>query len=154
MRNTATLINNIFISQTWLENFECGVLVDDMSDHLPSIVSIKGLKINKKEPIQITSRDTRSRNMKALKDSLSQIDWSELIEDNAPNNSMTNLHNKLVTEVEHFTPIRTYNVNPRKARCELWLTSGIHINLRKCKKLYREFLHNKSDQPTELRYRA
>ena len=47
-RNTATLIDNIFISQTWLENFECGILVDDMSDHLPSIVSIKGLKTNKK----------------------------------------------------------------------------------------------------------
>ena len=51
MRNTATLIDNIFISQTWLENFECGILVDDMSDHLPSIVSIKGLKTNKKELI-------------------------------------------------------------------------------------------------------
>ena len=50
-RSTATLIDNIFISQTWLENFECGILVDDMSDHLPSIVSIKGLKTNKKEPI-------------------------------------------------------------------------------------------------------
>ena len=47
-RDTATLIDNIFISQTWLENFECGVLVDDMSDHLPSIVSIKGLKTKTK----------------------------------------------------------------------------------------------------------
>ena len=90
--------------------------MDDMSDHLPSIVSIKGLKANKEEPIQITSRDTRPKNVKALKDSLSQIDWSELIEDNAPNKSMTNLHNKVVTEVEHFTPVRTYNVNPRKAK--------------------------------------
>ena len=36
-RSTATLIDNIFISQTWLENFECGILVDDMSDHLPAL---------------------------------------------------------------------------------------------------------------------
>ena len=106
-RNTATVIDNIFISQTWLENFECGILVDDMSDHLPSIVSIKGLKTNKKETIQITSRDTRTKNVRALKDSLNQIDWSEIIEDNAPNKSMTNLRNKLVTEVEHFTPVST-----------------------------------------------
>ena len=89
MRNTTTLIDNIFVSQTWLENFECGVLVDDMSDHLPSIVSIKGLKTNKKELIRITSRDTK--NVRALKDSLNKIDWSEIIEDNAPNKSMTNL---------------------------------------------------------------
>ena len=52
--------------------------------------------------------------MKALEDSLSQIDWSELIEDNAPNKSMTNLHDKLLSEVEHFTPVRTYNLNPKK----------------------------------------
>ena len=60
-RNTATLIDNIFISQTWLQNFDCEILVDDMSDHLPSIVSIKGLKTNKKESIRITSRDTRTK---------------------------------------------------------------------------------------------
>ena len=129
-RNIATLIDNIFISQTWLENFECGILVDDMSDHLPSIVSIKGLKTNKKEPIRITSRDTRTKNIRALKDSLNQIDWSEVIEDNAPNKSMTNLHKKLVTEVKHCTPVRTYNVNPRKAWREPWLMSGIHISVR------------------------
>ena len=153
-RNTATLIDNIFISQTWLENFECGILVDDMSDHLPSIVSIKGLKTNKKEHIRITSRDTRTKNVRVLKDSLNQIDWSEIIEGNAPNKSMTNLHNKLVTEVEHFTPVRTYNENPRKAQREPWLMSGIHISVRKCKRLYCELLHNKSDQATELKYRA
>ena len=132
-RSTATLIDNIFISQTWLKNFECGILVDDMSDHLPSIVSIKGLKTNNKEPIRITPRDTRSKNIRALKDSLNQIDWSDIIEDNSPNKSMTNLHNKLVTEVEHFTPVRTYNVNPKKAWREPWLMSGIHISVCKCK---------------------
>ena len=153
-RSTATLIDNIFISQTWLENFECGILVDDMSDHLPSIVSIKGLKTSKKEPIRITSRDTRTKNVRALKDSLNQIDWSDIIEDNSPNKSMTNLHNKLVAEVEHFTPVRTYNVNPKKARCEPWLTSGIHISMHKCKRLYCEFLHNKSDQAVESKYSA
>ena len=83
-----------------------------MSDHLPSIVSIKGLKTNKKEPIRITSRDTRTKNVRALKDSLNQIDWSDIIEDNCPNKCMTNLHNKIVSEVEHFTPVRIYNVNP------------------------------------------
>ena len=153
-RSTATLIDNIFISQTWLENFECGILVDDMSDHLPSIVSIKGLKTNKKEPIRITSRDTRTKNVRVLKDSLNQIDWSDIIEDNCPNKSMTNLHNKLVAEVEHFTPVRTYNVNPKRAHCEPWLTSGIHISVHKCKRLYCEFLHNKSNEATEMKYRA
>ena len=125
-----------------------------MSDHLPSIMSMKGLMTTRKEPIQIISRDTRPKNVKALSNSLHQTNWSEVLEENEPNKSMTKLHNKLVTEVEHFTSVKTYNINPKKARREPWLTSGIHISVHKCKRLYRDFLHNKSDQPTELRYKA
>ena len=57
-KSTATLIDNIFISQSWLEKYNSGILVNDMSDHLPSIVSIKNLKLSKWVPVQITSRDT------------------------------------------------------------------------------------------------
>ena len=66
-KNTATLIDNIFISQHWLSNYDSGVLIDDISDHLPSITMVKSLKVSKKEPITITSRDTRQRNVTALK---------------------------------------------------------------------------------------
>ena len=122
-----------------------------MSDHLPSIVSIRNLKVAKKEPIRITTRDTHRKNIDSLKNSLSLINWSEIIEKNEPNKSMTNIHNKLVEEEEKFTPIKTYSVNPTKARKEAWFTAGIHISLRKCKKIYIDFLHN---QCIELRYRA
>ena len=154
MKSTATLIDNIFISQSWLCNFDCGILVNDMSDHLPSIVSLKNLKLSKKMPIQIMTRDTRTRNMKALKNCLSQINWSEFIKDNAPNESMSYLHDKVIEEVEHFTHIRMYNVNPKKARCELWLKAGIYISIRKCKKLYIATLHNKSDDASQSMYRT
>ena len=67
---------------------------------------------------------------------------------------MTNLHNKLVAKIEHFTPVRTYNVNPKRAHRDPWLMSGIHISVCKCKRLYCEFLHNKSNEATEMKYRA
>ena len=47
-KSTATLIDNIFISQHWLSNYVSGVLVDDISDHLPSITMVKNLKVSKK----------------------------------------------------------------------------------------------------------
>ena len=43
-KSTATLIDNIFISQHWLSNYVSGVLVDDISDHLPSITMVKKLE--------------------------------------------------------------------------------------------------------------
>ena len=115
-KNTATLIDNVFISQSWLENFDSGILINDTSDHLPSIVSIKNLKLCKHVPVQITTRDTRTRNMNALKDSLRQINWCEVVEDSTPSKSMSSLHERLTHEIDHFTPLKTYCINPRKAR--------------------------------------
>lgn len=57
-RSTATLIDNIFISHLWLGNYNSGVLIDDISDHLPSIVSLKDLTVSKKEPVKFTTTDT------------------------------------------------------------------------------------------------
>ena len=54
-----------------------GVLVDDISDHLPSITTVKNLKVSKREPITITSRDTRQKNVTALKASLAAINWQK-----------------------------------------------------------------------------
>ena len=42
-----------------VENYSCNIMLDDISDHLPSILSLKGLKSAKTEPIEITSWDTR-----------------------------------------------------------------------------------------------
>ena len=114
-KSTATLIDNIFISQHWLSNYESGVLVDDISDHLPSITTVKNLKVSKREPITITSRDTRQKNVTALKASLAAINWQNLITANSPNTNMTLLHAKLAEEIDHFTPVKTHTVNPEKS---------------------------------------
>ena len=53
--SSATLIDNIFVSQTLCGYYSSSILVDDISDHLPSICIIKSLKSVKKKPIQIKS---------------------------------------------------------------------------------------------------
>ena len=151
-KSTATLIDNIFISQHWLSNYVSGVLVDDISDHLPSITMVKNLKVSKRELITITSRDTWQKNVTALKASLAAINWQNLITPNAPNTNMTLLHDKLAEEIDHFTPVKTHTVNPKKARREPWLTTGIYISIRKSKKLYLETLHSDASEVTRTRY--
>ena len=63
-----------------------------MSDHLPSIVSLKNLKLSKKEPVKVTSRDTLPKNLKALQNSLSSVWWTELFEENSPDTNMSKFH--------------------------------------------------------------
>ena len=66
-KSSATLIDNILVSQSLCGNYDSGILIDDISDHMPSICVIKSIKGVGKDPIQITSRDTRPRNLNALK---------------------------------------------------------------------------------------
>ena len=151
-KNTATLIDNIFISQHWLTNYDSGVLIDDISDHLPSITTVKNLKVSKKEPITITSRDTRQKNVTALKTRLAGINWKNLLTPNSPNTNMSLLHDRLAKEIDHFTPVKTRTVNPKMARREPWLTAGIYISIRKSKKLYSKTLHTDSNEDARTKY--
>ena len=34
-----------------VEKYECNVLLEDLSDHLPSIISLADLGVSKKEPV-------------------------------------------------------------------------------------------------------
>ena len=58
-KNTATLIDNILVSQSLIEKFTCNVILDDISDHLPTVLSLRGMNLAKSEPLTVTSRDTR-----------------------------------------------------------------------------------------------
>ena len=95
-KSTATLIDNIIISQSCYSSYESNVLIDDISDHLPSVCILKNANVFRKKSITIKSRDTRKRNMEALKRSLDSTDWSELSTLTNVNDKAEHLHNKLV----------------------------------------------------------
>ena len=65
---------------------------------------------------------------------------------------MTTLHEKLVDEIDHFTPLRTYKINPKRAHREPWLTSGLYISICKAKMLYRKSLQNNATEGTRTKY--
>ena len=78
-RSSATLINNILLSMNLVGKHTCNVLIDNMSDHLPSILLLHGITSNKKQPINITSRDLRKQNLEALKLSLNCVDFERML---------------------------------------------------------------------------
>ena len=75
-QSTATLIDNIIVSQNLCGSFISSVLINDISNHLPTACVIPALVTSKKRPITITSRDTRPRNMVAMKRQLYSIKWT------------------------------------------------------------------------------
>ena len=64
---SAILIDNIIVSQNLCGAYTSNILINDTSDHLPTVCVLSSLISVKKEPVVIKSRNTRLRNMVALK---------------------------------------------------------------------------------------
>ena len=112
------------------------ILVDDISDHLPSICIIKSLKSVKKKPIQIKSRDTRPRNITALPNHLSKYDWQMLLKGKDVSASMDKFHKVLQYEIDLCIPETTRLLKSKYARRELWLSVSLKRCIDKSKWLY------------------
>ena len=149
--STATLIDNIIVNQSMLDLCTSNVLIEDISDHLPSVVSLSGLKLSKKEKVKITSRDTRKRNVDALLNAVNNTDWTKFTSEDV-NISFTKLHTELGNQLDHFVPMCTHEVNYKNLRREKWVTPGIHNSIVTSKKNYKKMLANKKDPKIATKY--
>ena len=65
-KSSATLIGNIMISQGLMINSESRIIIDDISDHLPSVVKFKNLLHKTNTPKIITSRNLTDKALKKI----------------------------------------------------------------------------------------
>ena len=137
---SATLIDNIIVSQNLCGAYTSNILINDTSDHLPTVCVLSSLISVKKEPVVIKSRDTRLCNLVALKKQISDYDWSPLMSDPSPSKNMECVHEQLSTIIDRCTPYREHRVNHRQIRKEPWLTASIKISIDRNKKLYSKML--------------
>ena len=113
-KTSATLIDNIIVSQSLCGNYLSSVLIDDISDHMPSACVIKSLLGAKKDPVTITARDTRIRNLTALKNHLQMYNWETVLVDNDVNNCMSKLHTVLESEMNLCIPLVTRTLKSKQ----------------------------------------
>ena len=67
MQNSATLLDNILISERLHKKFESAIIINDMSDHLPMLVLLKQTKITDKAPLEFESRNLSEENISQIK---------------------------------------------------------------------------------------
>ena len=139
-QSTATLIDNIFVSQNLCGKYVCNILINDTSDHLPVVCTLSDLKTIKREPIRLTSRDTRNKNMQALKRQLERHDWFADLKYQSVSEDMNKVYETLKEKVDYCIPIKEHCIKGNKIRREPWLTASIKISIDKNKKLYHMML--------------
>ena len=153
-RNSATLIDNIIVSQSLCGSYLSSVMIDDISDHMPTACVIKALKRAKKDPVAITSSDTRPRNMTALKNHLQSYEWKTILAEQDVNCCMSSFHNMLTSEMELCIPMVTRTINPKRIRREPWLTASLSKCIEKNKKNYCRALRNNNNPNIRTHYLA
>ena len=139
-QSSATLIDNIIVSQNLCGSFTSSVLINDISDHLPTACIIPSMVSAKKEPVMITSRDTRPKNMKALQKQLSVIDWSDVTSRESSSDNLETFTNIFTDTINRCIPECTRYLNHKCLWREPWLTTGLQRSIDKNKRLYGEFL--------------
>ena len=151
-KSSATLIDNIIVSQNFCGRYVGSILVNDMSDHLPTICVINTFTALGREKATITSRDTRPKNMIALKTQLFNHDWTQALIDDSPSVNMKKVHDIITEMVDKCIPVRTREVNHKRLRKEPWLTSGIKLSIDRNKKLYAKLLRKEINNDTYKDY--
>ena len=110
-QTSATLIDNVFISKRLQNNYSSLILIDDISDHFPSIVFLKHQKLLKKEPIKIKTREINDSKIMEIKNKLDKINWVEELCELDSDSPFSSFHTYLVETIDNVIPEKTKTVN-------------------------------------------
>ena len=151
-QSSATLIDNIFVSENLHRFFELAILLEDISDHLPTIVLLKQTKMTTKSPLTFESRNLSQSKLRQINHDLHRIDWiSTLDSDNVDDNFdmlMFNIHSIM----DKYSPVKHIRISTKRRHVEPWMTKGLEILSKKKKLLYRESLKANSTEQDRLKY--
>ena len=79
MQTSMTLIDNVFLREILYRQFDFALLIRDISDHLPSLVLIKQIKLMEKTPIEFKSKKLNKDKITRIKNRLFNTDWNVLL---------------------------------------------------------------------------
>ena len=154
---SATLIDNIFVSDTYIPMIRSQIIIDDISDHLPTCVILENINIGVKERKKITTRKMSKRSINLICKELSEVNWAWYISNNCNDSDNVNtvlncIHNKICDSVNKHAPLKEHTVKIRNFKSESWITKGIKQSSMVLKNLYKKTLKEGCDDSTRETY--
>ena len=139
--NTATLIDNIFVSSKLYRDFESALILNDMSDHLPVLTLLKQTKFVDKTSLEFKSRNLNESNLSQIKAKLFEVDWNGLLSANACDKNVNIFCNKISTVMDSISPEKTIRISHKQEFVEPLMSHGIEVASRKKLELHKKTLH-------------
>ena len=149
---TATLLDNIMVNLSLNQNYLSGILVDDMSDHLPCLLVLKGKRFEKREPITITYREMKEDNIQKIKTELKEISWESIMHADNVNENFDMFHQQLQECISRHTIEKKITIPYKQRLKEPWMTLGIKKATKKKLQLYKQTLKTNSTEQDRQKY--
>ena len=109
--NSASLIDNMFISENLQNKFDSCILVDNMSDHLPTLTLLKQTKLVDKSPLIYQSRKLTDKKIDTIKQHLCETDWNGILNNDNSSENFDLFTNKLTNIMDRISPIVTIRIS-------------------------------------------
>ena len=151
--HSATLIDNIYISQELHQDFKLLLLLNDISDHLSLITMLHQTRLADKTPLKYESRCLMEDKLNKVRDSLFQKDWVGLL--NGTTNENFDMFSQIISdELEKVAPKCIINVSAKKKFIEPWITKGLEKASNTKLKLYKVILKPDHTEDDVVKYRV
>ena len=156
-KRNCTLIDQIFckISEnTTSVKCQAGILMSQISDHLPCFISIECHRSSTTTPKYVSVPTTDETSIQNFCDDLSQTNFTDLINNDIsadPNANYDIFEKIILNSKEKFLPTKSMRFNKYKHKKSNWITIGVLKSIKYRDKLYRKL---KSCKPDSLSYQA
>ena len=146
-----TLIDNIFTNFISSVNYS-GILISDISDHLPVFTIIPTEIQHKSKPEIILKRKIDDKSMEKLKQCLKEENWNLVYESENANQSYNEFVNIVMSNFNKCCPEREVEIQTNNKNSKPWFTKGLKNACRKKNHLYKESIKSKSTTD-EIKYK-
>ena len=112
--HSVMLIDNIYVSDQLHRSFESMLLINDISDHLPTLALLKQTKLIKQEPLIYKSRCLNDAKLKVVNHQLMRKDWIGLLTGSTCDEKFDQLSNILNEVLDEVAPIKKVRISSKR----------------------------------------
>ena len=150
---SATLIDNIFISGKLQQAYHSGIIISDMSDHLPTVIKPLNVKQDIKKQQTVTYRKITDENIKLVNEDLQGYNWEGILEKRGTDDSFNLIHETLIMSMDKHMPLKTKKLTKKDINREPWITKGIENCIKKQKQLYKKSIGRQATNKDHKKYK-
>ena len=142
----ATIIDNIYIKCNNCSELTSGIILSDISDHLPIFMFFGKQKTSPKTPLTFTCRPLHDENINNILSTLHEHDWSSL--DTLPiHDAFEIFNNTLLMTLDQFAPEKQVTIPYKNIIRDPWVTPALLVSSNKRLRLYKKCINkDKSDK--------